>query len=437
MGAILYRAPLIVWLEDDEALDPILAGGKAVGLAKLVRAGIPVPPGFVLTSEAYRFFVEETGIASYIKYVLDEVIQTGAPEEYEKAAELIRSKFMRSPMPHALHDAIVEAYRKLAERIGVENPRVAVRSSATVEDLPEASFAGQQDTYLNVVGEEELVEHVKKVWASLWTARALSYRDSLNIEHESALMAVIVQKMVNSRSAGVMFTVHPVTGERDKIVIESAWGLGEYVVAGKVTPDQFVVDKAELKILERRIRRKERALFYDHVSRSNVEVRLPANEDGIEEIAKRNPEVAGLIKKFSIYSEAPSLSEEEVVELAKIGLKIEEHFGKPMDVEWAIDMDIEPPKNIFIVQARPVTTLHEEEAKPTEAVEEVGKILVRGIPASPGVATGRVKVALTVEEAARKIKRGDVLVTRMTDPDWVPYMKLASAIVTDAFILAP
>jgi pyruvate,water dikinase len=363
--------------------------------------------------------------------VLDEIIQTGAPEEYEKAAELIRSKFMRSPMPHVLRDAIVEAYRKLAKRIGVENPRVAVRSSATVEDLPEASFAGQQDTYLNVVGEEELVEHVKKVWASLWTARALSYRDSLNIEHESALMAVIVQKMVNSRSAGVMFTVHPVTGEKDKIVIESAWGLGEYVVAGKVTPDQFVVDKTELKVLERRIRRKERALFYDPVSRSNVEVRLPANEEEVEEIAERSPEVASLIKKFSIYSEAPSLSEEEVLELAKIGLKIEEHFGKPMDVEWAIDMDIEPPKNIFIVQARPVTTLHEEEAKPAEAVEEVGKILVRGIPASPGVATGRVKVALTVEEAARKIKRGDVLVTRMTDPDWVPYMKLASAIVTD------
>jgi len=427
----LHRAPLIVWLEDDAALDPILVGGKAAGLAKLVRAGIPVPPGFVLTSEAYRLFVEETGVASYIKHVLNEAILTGSPGEYEKVAELIRSKFMRSPMPHVLRDAIVEAYRKLAERIGVESPRVAVRSSATAEDLPEASFAGQQETYLNVIGEEELMEHIKKVWASLWTARALSYRDSLTIKHENTLMAVIVQKMVNSRSAGVMFTVHPVTGERDKVVIESSWGLGEYVVTGKVTPDQFVLDKSELRIVERRVRRKDKALFYDPTSRSNVEVRLPARREDVEEIAVRLPEIASRIRKFSMYSEAPSLSDEEIVELAKIGLKIEEYFGRPMDVEWAIDMDVESPKNIFIVQARPVTTLREEEEKPVETVGGVGKVLVRGIPASPGIAAGRVKVALTVEEAARKVKRGDVLVTKMTDPDWVPYMKLASAIVTD------
>lgn len=427
----MHRAPLIVWLEDDAALDPILVGGKAAGLAKLVRAGIPVPPGFVLTSEAYRLFVEETGVASYIKHVLNEAILTGSPGEYEKVAELIRSKFMRSPMPHVLRDAIVEAYRKLAERIGVESPRVAVRSSATAEDLPEASFAGQQETYLNVIGEEELMEHIKKVWASLWTARALSYRDSLTIKHENTLMAVIVQKMVNSRSAGVMFTVHPVTGERDKVVIESSWGLGEYVVTGKVTPDQFVLDKSELRIVERRVRRKDKALFYDPTSRSNVEVRLPARREDVEEIAVRLPEIASRIRKFSMYSEAPSLSDEEIVELAKIGLKIEEYFGRPMDVEWAIDMDVESPKNIFIVQARPVTTLREEEEKPVETVGGVGKVLVRGIPASPGIAAGRVKVALTVEEAARKVKRGDVLVTKMTDPDWVPYMKLASAIVTD------
>ncbi|MEB2836504.1 MAG: pyruvate, water dikinase [Desulfurococcales archaeon] len=428
---LLYGKPLIIWLEDEKALDQMLAGGKAVGLARLVKAGIPVPPGFVVTSEAYRLFVEETGIASYIYNVIDEIIQTGSPSEYEKAAELIRSKFMRSTMPHVLHEAIISAYRELAKRIGVEKPRVAVRSSATVEDLPEASFAGQQDTYLNIVGEEELVEHVKRVWASLWTARALSYRDSLNIEHEKAFMAVLVQKMVNSRSAGVMFTVHPVTGERDKIVIESAWGLGEYVVEGKVTPDQFIVSKDTLEIVERRIRRKDKALFYNDEARVNVGVELPSDESDLDRIERLFPSIARVIRKFSMYAESPSLSDDEVRRLAEIGLRIEKHFGKPVDVEWAIDMDIEAPDNIFVVQARPVTTLKEESRPAKEVGEEVGKVIVKGIPASPGVAVGPVKVALTVEEASRKIKRGDILVTKMTDPDWVPYMKLASAIVTD------
>jgi len=425
----LHKPKLIVWLDEAGSEDRLLTGGKAAGLAELVRAGIPVPPGFVITSEAYRLFIEETGIGAYIKAVLDEVIQTGSPQEYEKASEMIRSKFVRTPIPHVLKEEIVKAYRKLAERIGLENPRVAVRSSATAEDLPEASFAGQQDTYLNVVGEEELLEHVKKVWASLWTARALSYRDSMKIEHESALMAVIVQKMVNSRSSGVMFTVHPVTGERDKIVIESIWGLGELIVGGRVTPDQFIVDKNTLEIVERRIRRKDRALFYDDKLRSNVEIQLPESPGKLQDIPV-SEELKSRLAKYGIASETPSLSDDEARKIAEIGVKIENHFGQPMDVEWAIDFDIRPPENIFIVQARPVTTLRSEE-KEEEVAEETGKVLLRGIPASPGTAYGTVKVALSVEEAAKKMKRGDVLVTKMTDPDWVPYMKLASAIVTD------
>jgi pyruvate,water dikinase len=428
----LHRPKLIVWLTEVGSQDRLLVGGKAAGLGELVKAGIPVPPGFVITSEAYKMFIEETGIGAYIKNVLDELVQTGSPKEYEKASELIRSKFVRTPMPHALREEIIKAYRKLGEMIGLPNPRVAVRSSATAEDLPEASFAGQQDTYLNVVGEEELIEHVKRVWASLWTARALSYRDSLNIEHESALMAVVVQKMVNSRSSGVLFTVHPVTGERGKIVIESAWGLGEYVVAGHVTPDQYIVDKNTLEIIERRIRRKEVALFYDSESGSNVEVKLPDDPNKLDElVGKVSSELVNALKKFGVASETPSLSEDEAKRLAELGLKIENYFGKPMDIEWAIDMDIAPPANMFIVQARPVTTLKEPTEEQAEQVEEVGKVILRGIPASPGVASGRVKVALSVEEAAKKMERGDVLVTKMTDPDWVPYMKLASAIVTD------
>ena len=424
----------ILWLEEAGKEVHELVGGKAAGLGEMIKAGIPVPPGFVVTSAAYKQFVIETGIAGYIKHVLEEIIKSGKPEEYEKASELIRSKFVRTPMPKKIRDAIVRAYRELGEKIGVDSPRVAVRSSATVEDLPEASFAGQQETYLNVVGEDEVVEYVKRAWASLWTARALSYRDSLNVPHENAYMAVIVQKMVSSRSAGVMFTIHPVTGDEKKITIESAWGLGEYVVAGVVTPDSFIVDKDTLEILERRISRKEKALFYDPRSKRNVEIKLPDTEEELEELERTYPDIAEIIKRFGIKPDAPSLTDEEVKRLAALALRVEEHFGGHMDIEWAIDYEMEKD-NIFLVQARPETVWSkrkkEEEAKLEEVEEAVGEILVRGVPASPGVAVGKVKVALTLEDAAKKMEKGDVLVTKMTDPDWVPYMKLASAIVTD------
>ena len=429
----MAEKPLVLWLEEAGSELADLVGGKAAGLGELIRAGIPVPPGFVVTSEAYRLFIRETGLDKHIKTILENVIVSGKPEEYEKASELIRSKFMRTPMPHRIKDEIVRAYRQLARKIGVDSPRVAVRSSATVEDLPEASFAGQQETYLNVAGEEDVVEHVKKAWASLWTARALSYRDSLNVPHEQAYMAVVVQKMVNSRSSGVMFTLHPVTGEEDKIVIESAWGLGELVVGGKVTPDRFVVDKETLEIVEQKISRKEKAMFYDPKLGRNVEVRLPDNEEELKELMEQHPYIAEIIQRYGIDPDSPSLNEEEVKELARIARKVEEHFGRHMDIEWAIDMDLEYPGNIFLVQARPETvwSRKKQEEIVEEEVEKPGEILVRGIPASPGIASGKVKVALTVEEAAKKMEKGDVLVTKMTDPDWVPYMKLASAIVTD------
>ncbi|GAB6148687.1 pyruvate, water dikinase [Stetteria hydrogenophila] len=422
----------ILWLEEvDSSLHP-LVGGKAVGLGELIRAGIPVPPGFVVTSEAYRLFIERNGLDSYIRRVLGEVVREGRPEEYEEASKLIMSKILEAPMPGELEEAVVKAYRELGERVGVRNPRVAVRSSATAEDLPEASFAGQQETYLNVSGEEAVVEHIKKVWASLWTARAISYRDNFNIDHGKALMAVVVQKMVNSRSAGVMFTAHPVTGDRGKVVIEASWGLGEYVVQGKVTPDEFVVDKKTLEVVEERIARKTRALFYDPRTGRNVEVAIPETPEELEKLKAEHPEIAVLIEKHGVAPDKPSLSREEVRRLAEIALKVESHFGKPMDTEWGVDADMEPGKNVFMLQARPITTLKEGEAEAGgEAGEGEAEVLLRGVPASPGVASGRVKVALTVEEAARKMEKGDVLVTKMTDPDWVPYMKLASAIVTD------
>jgi len=427
--------PIIVWLGEEAAGDAKLVGGKAAGLSGMIKAGIPVPPGFIVTTEAYKQFVLETGIAGYIKYVLEEVVVSGKPSEYEKASELIRSKFARTPMPHRIVSEIVEAYRRLAELSGVEEPLVAVRSSATVEDLPEASFAGQQETYLNVKGADSVVEMVKRAWSSLWTARALSYRDSLNVDHEAALMAVIVQKMVNSRSSGVAFTIHPVTGEEDKVVIEAIWGLGEYIVGGKVTPDRFVISKSNLEILEKRVSEKRKALFYDPRSSSNVEVEVPAGDEDVKNLHLKYPEIAELIVKHGVRADRQALNDDEVRVLAGLALKVESYFGKPMDVEWAIDADIPGPNNIFLVQARPETVWSKRKAveKPREEVVEVeaGKVLVKGIPASPGVAYGKAVVALTVDEAARKMKKGDILVTKMTDPDWVPYMKIASAIVTD------
>ncbi len=429
------QAPMIVWLDEIPLHDTSLVGGKAAGLGVMVANGIPVPPGFVVTSEAYKQFILETGIAGFIKSVIEEKIVSGKPEEYEEASSLIRSKFIRTPMPSRIKKEIIEAYKRLAKQVGVDEPRVAVRSSATLEDLPEASFAGQQETYLNVEGEEAVVEYVKRAWASLWTARALSYRDSLNIDHETAYMAVIVQKMVNSRSSGVMFTIHPVTGEDDKIVIESIWGLGEYIVGGKVTPDTFIIDKKTLDIIESRTSLKDKALFYDEVLKSNVEVPLPKTGEDLENIRKQYPGAAAIIERHEITADKPSLNEEEARELARMGLKVEAVFRRPMDIEWAIDSDMPAGRNIFLVQARPETVWSKKTGEKKEvAVEEgvkEGEVLVRGVPASPGVAVGRVKVALTVDEAKKKMEKGDVLVTTMTDPDWVPYMKIASAIVTD------
>ncbi|MCE4606189.1 MAG: pyruvate, water dikinase [Desulfurococcales archaeon] len=425
--------PFVLWLENVDSAKHDLVGGKAAGLGENIRVGIPVPPGFVVTSEAYRCFIQETELNQRIQTILKEEVKSGQPDEYERASARIRSLIMRSTVPPSIVAAVKQAYRNLGKIIGIENPRVAVRSSATVEDLPEASFAGQQDTYLNVQGEDEVMEHVKMAWASLWTARALSYRDSLNIEHESALMAVVVQKMVNSRTSGVMFTIHPVSGDPTQVVIESTWGLGEYIVGGKVTPDEFTLDKESLEVIEERISTEKRiALFYDPDSRSNVEVRIPSSKEELEELEKKYPKIARVIEEYSIKPDEPSLNEEEIKQLGRLGLRIEEVFGKHMDIEWAIDYELKE-NNMFILQTRPETYWSQKEEKGEEEELEPGaaEILVRGIPASPGIAAGKVKVALTVDEAEILVEKGDILVTKMTDPDWVPYMKIAGAIVTD------
>lgn len=407
---------IILWFEELRKEDVPLVGGKCANLGEMINAGIPVPPGFAVTAYAYKKFIEDTGIKDKIYAILKEVIKEGKPEEYQEASRRIRKLIESTPMPKYIEEEIRKAYRELCKRVGVKDLFVAVRSSATAEDLPGASFAGQQETYLNVRGEDEVIEKVQKCWSSLFTPRAIFYRDQKGFAHEKVLISVAVQKMVNAKAAGVMFTIHPVTGEEDKIVIEGNWGLGEAVVSGAVTPDEWVVDKKTLQILERRVAEKEVEYIRDPKTGKTIHAKVPPERRNI-----------------------PCLTDEEVKKLAELAIKIEKHYGAPQDIEWAIDKDLPFPQNVFIVQARPETVWSvrkakaeaKVEAKPAVAPAAERKVVVKGLPASPGIAWGKAKVALSPEEAAKLMKKGDILVTVMTNPDWVPYMRIASAIVTD------
>ncbi|MCI2414941.1 MAG: pyruvate, water dikinase [Candidatus Aramenus sp.] len=379
-----------------------IAGGKGANLGELVSFGIRVPPGFIITSKAYYYFISYNNLNTKIKEILDQ------EKDVEEASKRIKELILKSKIPEDLEQAIFSAYDELAKRVGTEI-LVAVRSSATAEDLENASFAGQQDTYLNVT-RPELLNNVKMVWASLFNARAIEYRRAKGIDVEKVGIAVVVQKMVNSRSAGVMFTLHPANGDRNFVVIESSWGLGEAVVGGKVTPDEIVIEKSTLRIVEKRASHKTLKIYYDRVQKKNVEAELKGEE-----------------------ADKISLTDEEAIELAKLALKIEEHYGRPMDIEWAIDADMKFPDNVFVVQAR-VETFWSSKAKAQQEEKKVEvperKVLIKGLAASPGIASGRARVILDVKDT-KDFQKGDILVTKMTDPDWVPIMKIASAIVTD------
>ncbi|OYT61453.1 MAG: phosphoenolpyruvate synthase, partial [Thermofilum sp. ex4484_15] len=405
---------IILWFEELGKEDVPLVGGKNANLGEMIKAGIPVPPGFAVSAYAYKRFIEETGIKDKIYSIINEVITDRAkPELYEEASKRIRRLIETTPMPKDIEIEIRENYRKLCQRVGKEKEYVAVRSSATAEDLPDASFAGQQETYLNVVGEDEVIEKVRRCWSSLFTPRAIFYREQKGFKHEKVLISVAVQKMVNAKAAGVMFTLHPVTGDRSKIVIEGNWGLGEAVVSGSVTPDEWIVDKNNLEIVEERIVEKKVEYVRDSVTGKTIEAEVPPER-----------------------RKQPCLKPEEVRKLAELAILIEKHYGRPMDIEWAVDRDLPFPQNVFIVQARPETVWSVKAAKAGKAeaakisVKEA-KAVVRGLAASPGIAYGTAKVCLSVEDAHKLMRKGDILVTTMTNPDWVPYMKLASAIVTD------
>lgn len=388
-----------------------IAGGKAANLGELTSAGFNVPPGFVLTTAAYDYFIEQKGLSRKVDKAL-EAVDVADDRSLQDASSSIRTAFEKIEIPLDLKDEVLREYKKLFKDHH-ERRFVAVRSSATAEDLPTASFAGQQDTFLNVSSPEDLLDKVRKCWSSLFTPRAIAYRSSKGFDRMKVKLAVVVQRMISSEVSGIMFTVDP-NSELPHIIIEAGYGLGEAMVGGKVTPDTYVVDKFHRKIINKRIAKQTWKLVRGKKGDS-------VREDVGVELAARQ-----------------KIMDEQIMALADIGNQIELHYDKPMDIEWCIENG-----EIFVVQARPVTTLSSNSK--IEKTNEVGgkdvkieqpaepgmrKVLVRGLAASPGTARGTVRT-LGEGMSLDVVKKGDVLVTVMTSPDMVPAMTRAAAVVTD------
>jgi pyruvate, water dikinase len=400
----------VLWFDELKREDVDLVGGKSSSLGELTSGtNVPVPYGFATTAAAYRYFMKVTGLNEKINALLKTLKNVDDSDELHKICSQIRKLIVAAKMPADLAKEIGDNYDKLAMKMKVNEPFVAVRSSATAEDLPDASFAGQQDTYLNVHGRDNVIQKVKECYASTFTDRATYYRVKQGFPHEKVALSAAVQMMAFSKASGVMFTVNVATGDYTKVMIEGSWGLGEYIVQGTVTPDNFVVDKASGKISDKTINNK------------NVElIRLP--DGGVED--RKVPEDIAT---------KPCLSDEQVEQLASYAKEIEKHYGCYMDMEWSLDEN----DKLWLVQARPETVWSQRKkagkmSKDTsdEKLTTDHKVLVSGLPASPGIKHGIVHVIENPEDID-KFKDGEVLVTLMTSPDWVPAMKKASAIVTN------
>ncbi|MFB6085402.1 MAG: pyruvate, water dikinase [Halodesulfurarchaeum sp.] len=381
------------WLDHVRTDDIESVGGKGASLGEMTDAGLPVPPGFVVTADTYRSFIEDTGIAEELFAAVDvETEDSGALAEAEsRAKELI----LETPVPEAIEEEIIAAYGDLDG----EEPFVAVRSSGTAEDLPEASFAGQQETYLNVRG-DQLLDRVRRAWASLFTQRAIYYREQQGFAHDAVDIAVVVQQMVDAEKSGVLFTSHPSTGKK-KTIIEAAWGLGEAVVSGSVSPDNYHVDRETGDLEEATVAEKKLEM-----------VRDPETGETVTEPIEGDRRTARV------------LTDEEIEELVAMGERVEDHYGTPQDVEWAI-----ADGTVYMLQSRPITTI--EEGKEGEHDEESnGESLLSGLGASPGIASGAVRTIRKLDQLD-KVGEGDIIVTPMTTPDMVPAMKRASGIITE------
>ncbi|MHB9150321.1 MAG: PEP/pyruvate-binding domain-containing protein [Thermoleophilia bacterium] len=331
VGSAAEGLPLVCRFEECRKDSLPLVGGKCSSLGELINAGARVPPGFALTTEGYRRFMTDAGIDREVQSMLAG-LDARNMDALEKVSAAIREMIEAQPFSTEIEDLVAENYRKLSVRSLLPAVPVAVRSSATAEDLPGASFAGQQDTYLWIRGVDEVLHHMRRCISSLFTARAISYRIDQGYADEHMAISVGVQKMVNSFTAGVMFTVHPISGDRSVIAIDSNYGFGESVVSGEVTPDAFVVNKITLDIIDRTISKKEIYYTVDRKTQVSQKQEVPSERQNVQ-----------------------SLMDDEIIELARLGKQIEQHYGRPMDIEWAVDKDLPFGGNIFILQARPET----------------------------------------------------------------------------------
>jgi len=380
------------WLADISAEDVSSVGGKGASLGELANAGLPVPSAFVVTADTYRTFLETSGVADSLSDVLDVDPEDSAAlaDAADRAQELI----LDADLPEDVRETVLATYDDFGD-----DPFVAVRSSATAEDLPDASFAGQQETFLNVT-RDGLLTAVKECWASLFTQRAIYYREKQGFDHDVVDIAVVVQRMVDSEKSGVMFTSHPSTGAATTI-IEAAWGLGEGVVSGSVSPDNYVVDRETRDVTDVTVAEKKTLVERDQESGETVERDV-------------DPE----------RREERVLSDAEIDELLTLGERVEDHYGAPQDVEWAI-----AGGEVYMLQSRPITTIDENSDGASDA-ESDGETLVTGHGGSPGIASGPVRIVESLDELD-KVGAGDIIVTAMTTPDMVPAMKRAAGIVTD------
>jgi pyruvate,water dikinase len=385
----------IVWFNEVSKNDVSTAGGKGANLGEMTNADIPVPPGFIVTANAYFDFLKKSKLEDKIRHRLQPLDPSDSKQLQQIAAE-VKQLILDAAMPPELAKEIEQAYTQMNGGL------VAVRSSATAEDLPEASFAGQQSTFLNVEGGKEVVAAVQGCWASLFEPRAIFYRHQQGFDHFRVGIAVPVQKMIQSQASGVMFTLEPVTSASDKIVIEAVFGLGEALVSGEITPDLYVVDKDSFKIITKKTVSQESQLIKNPTAgakETNIWMPLPASTQSQQK-----------------------LTDSEIIKLAWLGKQIEDHYRFPQDIEWAKE-----DNKIYIVQTRPVTTIKAV----TEAEPEIkAPVLLSGDTASPGIASGPVKIIFEASQIDQ-VQEGDILVAEMTTPDFVPAMKRAVAIVTN------
>jgi pyruvate,water dikinase len=395
----------VKWFSELSKEDVNVAGGKGANLGELTNTKIPVPPGFIVLASAYFHFLEYNKLRPHIHHVL-ESCDVSDPGQLEAASHKIQKLMSQSDIPDEISKEIFKSYDQLCRQVSPLAPPlpVAVRSSATAEDLPDASFAGQQESYLNIVGDANVLVKVKECWMSLFGARSIFYRQQQKYDHFKVSIAVPIQKMVQSEVSGVMFTVDPISQNKDLLVIEAGYGLGDYIVQGVITPDHYEISKSKMKIIIKQ--------------KSNQEIMEIRNREGVKQV-----------KVPVKLRNRQKLTDNQILELAQIGKRIHHHYYFPQDIEWALEN-----KKLYITQARPITTLNNAAASGAGTLTAKPKInlqkILNGAPASPGIVSGPVKIVPDTKHLD-KVKTGDIMVTDMTTPDFVPAMKRAAGIITN------